>query len=43
MLELLYNHKHKKRRLVVENAFGMNKQNFKELLKKIELDVTICA
>jgi hypothetical protein len=43
MLELLYNHKHKTRKLVAENAFGTNKQNFKELRKKTELDVTICA
>jgi hypothetical protein len=41
VLELLYNCKHKRGRLVVENAFNILKQTFIELLKKIELHITI--
>jgi len=41
-LELLYNHKHKRGRSIVEKIiFGIIKLIFKELLKKIKLHITI--
>ncbi len=39
ILEILYNRKHKRGRLVVENIFGILKKTFKEL-QKFELHVT---
>jgi hypothetical protein len=41
ILELLYNYKHKWRKLVVENTFGILKQTFIKLLKKTKFHVTI--
>jgi len=41
ILELCYNCKHKRGRLVVENAFGILKQFFRELLKKTKLHIII--
>jgi hypothetical protein len=40
ILELLYNRKHKKGWYVVENAFGILKKTFKELMHKSDLSVT---
>ncbi len=41
VLQLLYNHKHKKGRSIVENAFDILKQIFKELLEKTKLHIII--
>lgn len=41
ILELLYYHKHKKGRLVVENAFGIMKQTFMMIFLNVELHTTI--
>ena len=40
VLESLYNRKLRRGRVVVENAFGILKQSWRELLHKIELEVT---
>jgi len=39
VLKLLYNKKHKKGHYVIDNAFGILKNTFKELLHKFELIV----
>jgi hypothetical protein len=41
VLQLLYNHKHKKGKSIVENAFDILKQTFKELLEKTKLHIII--
>ena len=43
LLETLFNKKLRKRRCVVENAFGILKQTFRELLVKFELDVVFLS
>jgi hypothetical protein len=40
ILELFYNIKHKKGQSVVDNAFGILKKTFKELMHKLDLSVT---
>jgi hypothetical protein len=40
ILELLYNIKQKKGRSMVDNAFGILKKTFKELMHKLDLSVT---
>jgi hypothetical protein len=41
VLQLLYSCKYKKGRLVVENAFNILKQTFRELLEKTKLHIII--
>ncbi len=41
VLELLYNHKHKRGRSIVDNAFGILKQTFIKFLKETNLHITI--
>jgi hypothetical protein len=39
IIERIYNKKHRRGRSVVENAFGLMKQSWREMLKKTELNV----
>jgi hypothetical protein len=41
VLELLYNRKHKQGQLVVENAFSILKQSFREFLYKTNIGVNL--
>jgi hypothetical protein len=41
ILKFLYNKKHKHIRFLIENAFGILKKASREILSKIELDITL--